>query len=93
MASNVVIVDSEFITIARELSEGTDEIKDIIKKYKAIIEHLSQKGIVDIAINSVLVTKVEKVNIVIEKLEPVINNIYSESVRFIDNVEEKDRLV
>lgn len=92
MASNVVIVDSEFITIARELSEGTDEIEEIIKKYKAIIENLTQKGIVDIAINNVLAAKVEKANDVIKQLTPIINEIYTKSINFIDDVAEKDGL-
>lgn len=92
MASNVVIVDSEFMTIARELSEGTDEIKDIIKKYKVILANLSQAGIVDIAINNALVTKVEKANNVMKQLTPVIKDIYSESAKFIDKVAEKDGL-
>lgn len=93
MASKVVIVDSEFIAIARELSEGTDEIKDIIKKFKVILEDLTQKGIVDTAINNVLVTRVEKANGVIKQLTPVINDIYTKSVNFIDNVAEKDGLI
>jgi hypothetical protein len=93
MASNVVIVDSEFRTIARELSEGTEEIEDIIKKYKVILEYLSQNGIVDEAINNVLVAKVDKVNSVLKRLVPVINDIYSESIKFVDYVAEKDGLI
>lgn len=92
MASNVVIVDSEFISIARELSEGTDEIEDVIKKYKDIIENLTEKGIVDTAINNVLIKRVEKAKDVIKKLKPVINDIYTKSINFIDDVAEKDEL-
>lgn len=93
MASKVVIVDSEFMTIARELSEGTDEIKDVIKKFKVILEDLTRKGIVDTAINNVLATRVEKADGVIKQLAPVINDIYTKSINFIDNVAEKDGLM
>lgn len=93
MASNVVIVDSEFRTIARELSEGTEELSNIIKKYKQILKYLSQNGIVDVAINNELVAKVDKANSIISQLTPVVNSIYSQSVKFLDDVAEKDRLM
>lgn len=91
MASNVVIVDSEFRKIVRELSEGTKELKDVIKKYKEILEWLAQNGIVDVVINNALVAKVDKTNNIITQLAPVINDIYSESVKFLDGVAEKDK--
>lgn len=90
MASNIIIVDSDFITISRELAYGAMDINDIIKKYKVILETLTQKGIVDIAINNVLVTKAEKAEDVVKKLKPVINDIYTKSIKFIDDVEELD---
>jgi hypothetical protein len=87
---SLIIVDEEFNRGVIRILDMSVELQEIMKLYSDIIQKLMSDGIKDIAIDNVLIGKVNRLNTYSTAMTAIIRSVTDTTSQFLKEIDEAD---